>query len=49
MQMISKSNDLDKSELIRSARDIYYVPEGTALNVQLLKFQRNKERIGLSR
>jgi Mg2+/Co2+ transporter CorB len=47
MQMISKSNDLDKSELIRSARDIYYVPEGTALNVQLLKFQRNKERIGL--
>ncbi len=47
MQMISKSHDLDKSELIRSARDIYYVPEGTPLNVQLLKFQRNKERIGL--
>jgi Putative Mg2+ and Co2+ transporter CorB len=48
MQIMTKNNaDLDKSEIVRAARDIYYIPEGTPLNVQLLKFQRNKERIGL--
>ncbi|CUA84604.1 HlyC/CorC family transporter [Pseudidiomarina woesei] len=48
MQIMTKNNsDIDKSEIIRAARDIYYIPEGTPLNVQLLKFQRNKERIGL--
>lgn len=48
MQIMTKNNsDMDKSEIIRAARDIYYIPEGTPLNVQLLKFQRNKERIGL--
>lgn len=48
MQILTKSNeDLDKSEIVRATRDIYYIPEGTPLNVQLLKFQRNKERIGL--
>ncbi|MCV5648700.1 CBS domain-containing protein, partial [Escherichia coli] len=26
---------------------VYYIPEGTPLNVQMLKFQRNKQRIGL--
>ena len=26
---------------------MYFIPEGTPLNIQLLKFQRNKERIGL--
>lgn len=48
MQIMTKNNsDLDKSEIVRAAREIYYIPEGTPLNVQLLKFQRNKERIGL--
>lgn len=48
MQIVTKSNaETDKAELIRSAREIYYIPEGTPLNVQLLKFQGNKERIGL--
>lgn len=37
----------DKASLVRSARDIYFIPEGTPLNVQLVKFQRKKERIGL--
>ena len=37
----------DKASLVRAARDIYFIPEGTPLNVQLVKFQRNKERIGL--
>ncbi|MDN7138782.1 DUF21 domain-containing protein [Pseudidiomarina sp. 1ASP75-14] len=48
MQIVTKtSGDADKAELIRAAREIYYIPEGTPLNVQLLKFQHNKERIGL--
>ncbi|KFZ28871.1 hypothetical protein IDAT_06625 [Pseudidiomarina atlantica] len=48
MQIVTKTNsDTDKAELIRAAREIYYIPEGTPLNVQLLKFQHNKERIGL--
>ncbi len=37
----------DKSTLLRAVREIYFIPEGTPLNVQLLKFQRAKERIGL--
>ncbi|BDY03749.1 MULTISPECIES: HlyC/CorC family transporter [unclassified Ferrimonas] len=37
----------DKATLLREVREIYYVPEGTPLNVQLLKFQRAKERLGL--
>lgn len=37
----------DKASLVRAARDIYFIPEGTPLSVQLVKFQTNKERIGL--
>jgi Mg2+/Co2+ transporter CorB len=36
-----------KATLLRAVREIYYIPEGTSLNVQLLKFQQSKERIGL--
>jgi|TARA_B100000745_G_scaffold195262_1_gene128559 Mg2+/Co2+ transporter CorB len=28
-------------------RPVYYIPEGTPLNVQLLKFQRKKQRVGI--
>lgn len=45
-QMLEK-NELTKETLLRSADEVYFIPEGTPLNVQLLKFQRNKERIGL--
>jgi len=30
-----------------AARDLYFIPEGTPLNTQLLNFQRHKRRIGL--
>src|SRR5690606_37928894 len=33
--------------LMRAVSEIYFIPEGTPLNTQLLKFQRTKERIGL--
>lgn len=48
MRLMSKNRfEVDKALLVRAARDIYFIPEGTPLNVQLLKFQRRKERIGL--
>nr|WP_067412025.1 CNNM domain-containing protein [Enterovibrio coralii]KXF82881.1 magnesium/cobalt efflux protein [Enterovibrio coralii] len=40
-------NEFTKEHLLRAADEVYYIPEGTPLNVQMLKFQRNKERIGL--
>ncbi|ENM5785808.1 magnesium/cobalt efflux protein [Vibrio metoecus] len=42
-----EKNEFNKEMLLRAADEIYFIPEGTPLNVQLLKFQRNKERIGL--
>ncbi len=40
-------NKFNKETLLRAADEVYYIPEGTPLNIQMLKFQRNKERIGL--
>ena len=37
----------DKTSLLRAVRELYFIPESTPLNVQLLKFQHKKERIGL--
>ena len=39
--------DFSKTTLLRSVRELYYIPEGTPLNTQLIKFQQNKERMGL--
>jgi Mg2+/Co2+ transporter CorB len=39
--------EFNKETLLRAADEIYYVPEGTPLNVQLVKFQRNKKKAGL--
>lgn len=33
--------------MLRAADEIYYVPEGTPLSIQLVKFQRNKKKVGL--
>lgn len=40
-------NSFSKENLLRAADEIYFIPQGTALNQQLLKFQRNKQRTGL--
>lgn len=37
----------DKTTLLRAVKELYFIPEATPLNVQLLKFQRKKERVGL--
>jgi Mg2+/Co2+ transporter CorB len=46
LRLVSKEQ-FTKATLLRAVREIYFIPEGTPLNVQLLKFQRAKERIGL--
>jgi Mg2+/Co2+ transporter CorB len=40
------SETFDAQELLASAREPYYIPEGTPLNQQLLNFQNQKRRIG---
>jgi len=39
--------DFDPAVLIKHAREPYFVPEGTPLNIQLRNFQAQHERIGL--
>ncbi len=46
LRLLTKEQ-LDKSTLLRAVHEMYFIPEGTPLNVQLLKFQRNRERVGL--
>ncbi len=46
LKMLSK-NQFTKATLVRAVRELYFIPEGTTLNVQLLKFQHAKERLGL--
>lgn len=40
-------NKLNKEFLLKSADQVYFIPEGTPLNDQLLNFQQQKVRIGL--
>lgn len=46
-RLMLEKNEFTKETLLRAADEIYFIPEATPLNSQLLKFQRNKERIGL--
>jgi Mg2+/Co2+ transporter CorB len=46
MRLLIKEQ-LTKASLLRAASEIYFIPEGTPLNTQLLKFQGAKDRIGL--
>jgi len=41
------NQELSKESLTQSVKELYFVPEGTPLNTQLLNFQRHKQRIGL--
>ncbi len=38
---------LNKETLLEVTEEIYFVPEGTPLNIQLLNFRREKQRTGL--
>ncbi|MEI5639110.1 MULTISPECIES: HlyC/CorC family transporter [unclassified Pseudoalteromonas] len=46
LRLLTKEQ-FDKPSLLRAVREIYFVPENTSLNTQLIKFQEAKERIGL--
>jgi Mg2+/Co2+ transporter CorB len=46
LKLLSK-NEFTKATLLRAVRELYFIPEGTPLNIQLLKFQHAKERLGL--
>lgn len=46
LRLLAKEN-FSKSNLLRAVRELYFIPEGTSLNTQLLKFQQSKERIGM--
>ncbi|GAA0820763.1 CNNM domain-containing protein [Colwellia asteriadis] len=46
LKLLSK-NQFNKTTLLRAVRELYFIPEGTTLNIQLLKFQHAKERLGL--
>jgi Mg2+/Co2+ transporter CorB len=46
LKLVSKGQ-FTKATLLRAVRELYFIPERTPLNVQLLKFQRAKERLGL--
>jgi len=39
--------NLDKEKLLSCMEEVYFIPEGTSLNIQLLNFREEKKRIGL--
>jgi Mg2+/Co2+ transporter CorB len=46
-RLMIEKKEFNKENLLRAADEIYFIPEGTPLNVQLVKFQRNKEKVGI--
>ncbi|EMK1719042.1 MULTISPECIES: HlyC/CorC family transporter [Enterobacter cloacae complex] len=46
-RLMTEKNEFTKEVMLRAADEIYYVPEGTTLSTQLVKFQRNKKKVGL--
>ncbi|CFQ56946.1 HlyC/CorC family transporter [Yersinia aleksiciae] len=46
-RLMTEKKEFNKENLLRAADEIYFIPEGTPLNVQLVKFQRNKEKVGI--
>ena len=46
LKLLSK-NQFTKATLLRAVRELYFIPESTPLNIQLLKCQHAKERLGL--
>ncbi len=46
-RLMTEKQEFTKEMLLRASDEIYYVPEGTPLSTQLVKFQRNKKKVGL--
>lgn len=43
-RLMSEKKEFTKETMLRAAGRIYFVPEGTPLSTQLVKFQRNKRK-----
>ncbi|WBM71607.1 HlyC/CorC family transporter [Buttiauxella sp. WJP83] len=46
-RLMTEKQEFTKETLLRASDEIYFVPEGTPLSIQLVKFQRNKKKVGL--
>lgn len=46
-RLMTEKKEFNKRNLLRAADKIYFVPKSTPLNVQLVKFQLNKEKVGI--
>ncbi|SQB41944.1 magnesium transport protein [Citrobacter koseri] len=46
-RLMSEKKEFTKETMLRAADEIYFIPEGTPLSTQLVKFQRNKKKVGL--
>lgn len=46
-RLMNEKREFNKENLLRAADEIYFIPQGTALSLQLVNFQRNKEKSGL--
>lgn len=46
-RLMTEKREFTKENLLRASDEIYFVPEGTPLNIQLIKFQRNKKKVGI--
>lgn len=46
-RLMTEKKEFTKEVMLRAADEIYFIPEGTPLNIQLVKFQRNKKKVGL--
>ena len=44
-RLMSEKKEFTKETMLRAADEIYFVPEGTPLSTQLVKFQRNKKKV----
>ncbi len=44
---LQKQHDVAKEDIYAIIRDVYYIPEATPLNTQLLNFQKERRRIGM--
>ncbi len=44
---LAGQGQLDKMSLLSLLEEVYFIPQGTPLNIQLLNFKREKHRIGL--
>ena len=46
-RLMLERNEFTKEMLVRAVDEVYFIPEGTPLTIQLMNFKINKERIGL--